>query len=451
MRRLIFGAALAPLLLLGACASQPADQPPPFGVASAASPWADREGWQTQLGDPAVDRLASAGLADNPTLAEAAARVDQARAVLDVQAAARLPGVSLEAGLQGARDRPAPGQAALVQTKGSLGLGLSWELDLWGRVREGVAAADRRLASAAAEADAARLSLTAQIADTTLALRACEAVLATRDADIASREVEMAVAQARLASGGLAPVAVATAASNLAAARTERIAQDEACRRLVHALAALSGVDNATIGRLIAQPATTRPPPFSPTLPAAVLLAHPVVVAAEREAAARWSEIAVARAERLPRIDLAAALSGQWIRALGATTSTLARSGGLSLAGPVFDGGAGVGRVKGAQARYDEASARLEGVVRTAVRDVEDALAAQQSALARQETSRQAAEAARLTFDANTARWRAGAIAPVELEESRRQFNRAQESAITAASDQARAWVALVRATGAAS
>ena len=60
-------------------------------------------------------------------------------------------------------------------------------------------------------------------------------------------------------------------------------------------------------------------PPIALALPAAVLAAHPAVVAAEREVAATWEPIAAARAERLPRFDLAAAISGQWLRAGGST------------------------------------------------------------------------------------------------------------------------------------
>src|SRR3546814_16996162 len=68
------------------------------------------------------------------------------------------------------------------------------------------------------------------------------------------------------------------------------------------------------------------PPPLTLALPATILLGHPNVVAAEREAAARWAEIGVARADRLPRIDLVGLLTGNWIRMMGSTTSFDTRS-----------------------------------------------------------------------------------------------------------------------------
>jgi outer membrane protein TolC len=169
------------------------------------------------------------------------------------------------------------------------------------------------------------------------------------------------------------------------------------------------------------------------------------VVAAEREVAARWSQIAVARAERLPRLDLTAALTGQWIRTLGSTTSFTTGSAGLALTAPLFDGGAGRAEVAYADASYREAVAALDGTIRQAVRDIEDGLAAQDSALRRAEVSRSALSAARFTLQANEARRRAGSIGAFELEDSRRQLNRAQESAIVAARDRAQAWVEIVR------
>lgn len=456
MRRLARGLALAPLVVLGACALQPDYQRPAIKVADTwmnappAPASSSRDGWWRLLNDQAVDRLVAAGLEDNPTLTEAAARLDQARADLSSQDAARGPTLSANASAQRARDRGGAGEATTSQSTASVGVGLAWELDLWGRMREGAAAARYRLTASNAEAEAARLSVVGEIVDTTLALRACEARTILRDLDIASRETELAVTRARLAAGSVPPVTLATALGDLAAARTERIVQDEACGRLVNALAALSGLESVKIRSLLATGGTiAAPPPFTPALPATVLLGHPTVVAAEREVAARWSEIAVARAERLPRVDLAATLSGQWIRALGASASYGARSAGLSLTGPLLDGGAGAARVRGAEARYREAAAHLDLVVRTLARDVEDALTAQQSALARIDTARDALGAAAFALEANSARWRVGAIAQVELEASRRQYNQAQDSAVAAAADRTRAWVALVRTTGA--
>lgn len=466
-----FGVAL--MLPLNACALQPTYQRPALEVPAT---WSnlrempispitvERENWWTLLGDPAVDTLVTVGLRDNPTLTEAAARVDRARAALVGQDTRKLPRVGVEGGVSIARDRAGSGNATTSQTSASIGPRLSWELDLWGRVRESATAAGHRLTARNADAEAARLAVIGDIGDTALALRACYLTLALRDRDIASRETELKIAKARLSLGAIAPATVAGAESTLASARTDRIGQAESCHYRVNALVALSGLETSAINQLIPQELqavassgvdqpdiakpVAKPPAFVPALPAPVLRRHPSVVSAEREVAARWSEIAVARAERLPRIDLVAVLTGQWISALGTDDSFVSSSLGAAISGPIFDGGAGKANVRGAEAAYREAVAGLVLTIRSAIRDIEDALVAQKSAEARVATSADAVAAAKFTLRADEARWRAGAIARYELEESRRQFNRAQESRVLASSDLARAWVALVRRTG---
>jgi NodT family efflux transporter outer membrane factor (OMF) lipoprotein len=455
-------------ILLSGCATQPDYRSP---ATSRLAEWtngtdhastadvedAEHEVWWTALRDPAIDALVSAGLVDNPTLAEAAARVDQAKAIYAVERAQRSPRVDVIA--SAARERVGidggTGTATSWQSSAGVGPSLSWEIDLWGRVRENTLAAHRRLQARDADARDARLSIAAEVADGVLSLRACNLLLKVRDADIASRENELAIIRTRARLGMLPPVDVAAADSNLAIVRIDRIAQEEACLQTVDALVAMTGRSADEVQSRVASLVTDTgvdlsaqvpsAPAIVPDLPATVLLAHPAVVAAEREVAARWSQIATARAERLPRLDLTAVLTGQWIRAFGSTVSFTTGSAGLGLAAPLFDSGAGAAEVAYADARYREAVATLEVTIRRATRDIEDGLAAQDSALQRAEVSRSAMSAARYALRANEARRRAGSIGGFELEESRRQLNRAQESAILAARDRAQAWVALVR------
>jgi outer membrane protein TolC len=191
-------------------------------------------------------------------------------------------------------------------------------------------------------------------------------------------------------------------------------------------------------------------PATAPELPATVLAGHPNVVSADREAVAAWEEIGVARANRLPRLNLAALLTGQWIRAAGSSFDVTTWSIGPSLTGTLFDGGAGAANVSAADARYRRALASLQGTLRSTVQDVENALAAQVSAQARTASAGDAVAAARTTLQATEAQWQAGAISLFELEDSRRQFASAQDAEISARRDQAQAWVALVKATGGA-
>lgn len=461
-------------LFVSACATQPDYRSPAASlptewvnkselVQGTASREAGRENWWTELDDPAIDALLAAALTDNPTLAEAAARVDQASAILAIQRAQRSPRMDVTA--SSARERVGVvGDNGTIhtawQTTSSIGPGLSWEIDLWGRVKENTLAAQRRLQARDADARDARLSITAEVANAVLSLRACNLLLTIRDADIASRENELVIIRTRVRLGTLPPVDVAAAESNLAAVRIDRIAQEQVCLQTVDALVAVSGRPAHEVKALLATPVTPdrnddlaaqmpNAPAIVPDLPGTILLAHPGVMAAEREVAARWSEIAVARAQRLPHFDLTAILTGEWIRSFGSGESLTALSAALGASAPLFDAGAGAAEVARAEASYREAVAQLDAAIRRAVRDIEDGLAAQESAIRRAEVSQVALSAARFTFTANQARRRAGSIGAFELEDSRRQLNRAQESAIVAARDRAQAWVELVRRSSA--
>lgn len=464
----------AMVAVLAGCALQPVYAPPATAAPSAWSapsvpvqeptpPLAER--WWTVLQDPAIDLLTEAAFADSPTLAQAVARIDEAQATLGVSTAAKAPSVGANASLTRARSQnTSSGTSSLTSdsTSAAVGPSFSWEIDLFGRLRHSVEAAQSRLDARTADAAAARLSLAADVANGVLTLRACENSRRVLADDIASREETLALTRLRVATGFAAPADEARAVAGIASVRTNLAAQQEQCARQVSALVALSGKDAAavrqSIGIAIPSPADrpTAPmfmpqaPAATPQLPASVLAGHPNVISADREAAAAWAEIGVARADRLPRLNLAAALTGQWIRAAGTTLDFTTWSIGPALSATVFDGGAGAANVSAAQARYRRAVASLQGTLRSTVQDVENALAAQVSAQARVASASEAAAADRTTLQASTAQWKAGAISLFELEDSRRQYASAQDAEISARRDQAQAWIALVKASAGA-
>ena len=475
------------LASLGGCATQRPYQPPnvptpeswnnavtmdggppvvaKFGSASTVS-------WWRSMHDPAINTLIEATLLENPTLQQAAERVQEARASLSVAHADQVPQLSANGSVTRGSilyPNPVTHSFTIVDTTKLIGTGLDWELDLWSRLRETARAAKDRLDERNADAAAARLSIAAQVAQLLLNARACRYTVMVRNSDIVSRELELKLMQERLVLGNVAPVDEANAQTNLAAARTVRLSEQQHCLGEIDALVALTGALAHTVEELVMAPLTShaldRPgdapsaldidlnsvipqvPSFQPALPASILLLHPNVVAAEREAAATWSEIAVARAQRLPQIDLNAVLAGNWIRALGESLRLDTWSLGASFTAPLIDGGGGAAGVRGAQARYREAVAGLRDAVRSTTRNIEDALAEQQSADGRVETSRQELKAAVTTLRANEERWRLGAISQFDLQVVRRQYTAAQQDAIDAVRDRAIAWVDLVTAS----
>ena len=389
--------------------------------------------WWLALSDPAINALIDATFASNPTLDKAVARLDEARAQVGVNRADYFPTLSAKGGINEANTRinnsGAGGGAGAAASTGmlvgrsrttSIGPSLSWELDLFGRVRSSVDAARRRLDARTADAQGARLSIAAQVATTVLDWRACTHSVEVDAAEIDSREKTLALTRRKLAAGFAAQVEVASVTRDLSAAQTTLVAQQETCARNVNALIELSNLDRDALLNVLMQPLPSSdvadaanvvsaymptPPAATLELPATVLLSHPSVIAADREAAAAWADIGAARAERFPKLDLSAALTGEWIRYAGSTLKLTTWSIAPSIAGTLFDAGKGANNVNAAQARYRQAAADLQATVRTTVKEVENALAAQQSAASRLDSSQQSQAAAQVVFNAMQAKW----------------------------------------------
>jgi len=458
---------LLAVLLCRACVTLPDYQRPDLAVASSWS--TDAPGgpdsvpgraWWTLLEDPAVDRLVDATLAGNPSLIESIARVDEARASLGIERSARLPAINVNAtaGRGSQRVSSVDDASVALASSASAGLSLSWELDLFGRVRSSVESARRRLDARDAEAQGVRLKLTAEVATTVLGLRACQYALAIQREEVASRETVLQLTRGSVRAGSVARSEEARAQSALGLSRTTTAALKESCDRQVNAASALSGQSPAQVRELIsAAPASwsasqtlhmATPPETRLALPATVLLRHPSVVAAERELAAAWSDVGAANAARLPRLDLGAALTGQWLRLGGLTFDYTTRLLSVGAAASLFDGGRGKAAVGAAEARYRAAAARLALAVQGGWRDVEDALAAIDSSRLRLASSSASVDASRRLLGAAEAQWRAGSISLFELEDARRLFSQSRSNEIAAARDRGQAWVALIRASG---
>ncbi|MFC7379170.1 efflux transporter outer membrane subunit [Brevundimonas sp. GCM10030266] len=462
--RVAFGGRARPMIVLlpglcglAGCALQGPYTPPATvddnsrlaPMAPLAPPLAPGAAWWKTLDDPAVDRLVEQALVANPDLDRAVALIAEARALAGSAAAAQSPSVTFEGGVSGESTRPASTSGGGSRTVGTAGLAVAWELDVFGRVRGEVEASRNRLDARVAEAEAVRLALIADVADGVTGLRACRTSLEALSLDIASRRTVLDLTRARREAGFDADLDVLLARTGLANAETARALRLQECDGLVNALVLLTGAEAATVLDIL-EAAPFQPPALPPPvrLPGAVLRSSPSVVAAERAAEAAWADIGVARAERWPRIDLTAVLTGQWLNALGTTTESGTGTAGLGLVLPIFDGGRGAAAVAGGEARYAAALADLDRALRLSARDVRNALSAAASARSRELSALDADAAAAATVRAREAQWRAGAISQFELEAARQQAFVARDSVITAGRDAARSWVALVRAAG---
>ena len=337
----------------------------------------------------------------------------------------------------------------------AIGPSLSWEIDLFGRIRNSNDAAKSRLNARTADAQNARVVLASNVAKTVTDLRACYHSSLALETDTTSRKETLNLLSKKVGAGFSSKTEEDSARRDLALSSITLALQNERCENNVNALIALSGTDRVTIQNLIKRPeredirlTIAEPPEFPANIEAISLRNYPSVSAAEFEADAAWADIGVAKAERLPKLDIAALLTGQWIRAAGTTIDFASWSLGSTVSATLFDGGRDAANIDASEARYRKAVAVLQGALRTAVQEAQDALASQQSANQRHESAVIAVEAGQSSLSANEALWKNGSISLLELEDSRRQLSTAQLELITAKRDRAVAWIMLHRVLG---
>lgn len=307
--------------------------------------------WWTRFDDPLPAQLVAAAQAGNPGLAQALARLAEARATLRSAGAARWPSVD---GVAQATRGASASTAFAAATQGSAGIDASWELDLFGATRAQVAAAQARSDQAAAGWHEARVSLAADVVATYVALRACEAQLQVADQDAASQRQTAELTREKVRVGFEAPANGALADGAAADAANRAIAQRADCDVLLNGLGVLTGVAPADLrARLVPRTAQLpQPAAFAVTLlPAQLLAQRPDVAAAERALVAAAADVGVAEAARYPRLTFSGNLAAATLRSGGVTLDGTAWGFGPTLVLPLFDAGARAGREDAARAR----------------------------------------------------------------------------------------------------
>jgi multidrug efflux system outer membrane protein len=456
--RLPVVAALAAAALLAACATPPDRSGVERAHAALPAAWnapLPHEGsrallarWWESFDDPQVARLVAAADAASPTVADAAARIETARAARAAAGAALLP--ALDGGLQASRGRQDLTFPAYTQVGATLSA--SWEADVFGRNRAGRAAAEERLVAAEARWHDARVAVAAETATTYVQLRSCEARLAQARLDSASRGETARLTGLATDAGFESRANAALTRAGAAQARTLVAQQAQACSELLKALVALTAIAEPALRIDLAPAAARVPQPGAvavEAVPAAALAQRPDVLAAGREVEASAADVAQADAERLPRIALAGTVGRARTEAAGfAVTGTVWSIGPLSVSLPIFDAGARRAQSVAARARYDAAVAAYAGTLRGAVREVEDALVALQTAIDREADAQTAATDFEASVRAVDARYRSGLGSLFDLEDARRNALAAQNVLIDLRRDRSAAWIALYRALG---
>lgn len=422
----------------------------------ATGPQSARPWWQS-FNDPVLNRLETEALNANLSIEQALARLDQAQAASAAAGAARLP--SAEAGASAARAQQSL-NAGLGQLSrfvpdfprtvdnGNATLSGSWDLDLAGGLRRRQEAARAGTAEAQAGVIAARLAVSAELAQAYFRLRVAEVQgLALNELAASARE-RQAIMAARLRSGAASQAdaeRTSAAAEQAAAALPQISARIEAERTRIAILLGrspslpldLDGPFNADAADPIAG------------LPAAVLRARPDVAMAEARLISANAAIGAAMAEYWPSVSLSA-LAGVQSNRFGQlfTGDSIAMQGALGLRWRLFDFGRIDAQVASARGRNREMLAAYRETVLRATGDVEvaqAALIAARTALASTKAEVDLREAAR---DRDKAALRAGAISRDTLTASQSALAEAQLRLAEARGNQAAALVDLSRALG---
>ena len=359
-------------------------------------------GWLTAFGDPQLNALVQETLANNPDLQVAAARVEQAASFAKAAGATLWPQVN--ALLRG-------GGALSGDSSGLEGGGIfaNWELDVWGRVRSGRAAARDQHGSAQLDAEYARQSLAALVAKSWFL--ATEARLQRMNAEemAAASEKQLGLAQDRLRVGRGDQYDVALARANLATFRDSVVNLELAYRQAVRALEALAGRYPAAQLSVPAQ-LVVLPGPIPVGMPSELLERRPDIVAAERRVAAAFYRVQEAKAARLPRISLTAAVTS-----ISSELFVLKDrdnpvwSAGASLTAPLFTGGALQSQVEIRNAEQKQAVAEYGRVGSRAFGEVESALSTAFALDAREAILREAVVDNARALELANVRFRVGA------------------------------------------
>ena len=455
-------AALLPLAL-AACALQPApeiatpapDLPPAFFFRPEGGAGTELAALLPQ-DDPAWQTLSQAAIAEGPSLAEALARIDTARAGARRAGAERLPNITADADITRNRINPAQfgqaGQQGFIpreQTSYGANINASWDIDLFGRLKAEERAALARIDAASAQAQGVRLALLAEIAASITDWRTLDARAAAIEADAAAARQLAALAKTR-EDAGIAPGFDRVRADATASSSAVRLAALESERaRLVGRLVTLTAQDAATVRAALAAPAPALGLASAPAaLPSDLLANRPDVAAAAANLAAADADLAAAARARFPRITLSGVIGLLSFRPQDFFDDSLVGTLAGGIAGPLLDFGRVGAGIDAAAGDKRAAFAAYRGAVFTALGDAEAAYgtvtAADAEARLSVEERDQLARAASLA----ETRYRAGLASFLEVLEARRAADASGERAAAALGRAARARIVLWQALG---
>lgn len=368
-------------IALAGCSLIPTEGPPPQALPAAYSDGATRmqsdlAGWWGHFDNAELSAAIATAQDASPDLAAAVARIDQARASLRAAGASRWP--TLDAGLGSTRswisgDQFGGGSSAAFGggfggTQHQASLNAGYEVDVFGRIRAEVAAAQARYVANRYDRAVVELATLAAVADGFVTATGLRERLAIARANLLNNRQVLTIVEARLREGKTSRLEVAQQRTTVANVEASVAALEQQLREAGNALAVLEGrVPTGAMDGATSLAALTLPG-IAPGQPALLLTQRPDIARAEADLIAANADIGAARAALLPRLTLAG--NGSFGLEPASTIGSLA----ASLAAPIFQGGRLRAEVERTRARREELVANYRKAVLTATREVEDAL-----------------------------------------------------------------------------
>ena len=483
--------ALACAALLGGCVMgpdfhRPETTPPasfdslaraPAGLPSkpVTTPY-DGARWWSVFQDPLLDGLVDEARRQNLDLQAAALRIEEARAQLGAAAAQGRPSVSgmgvggrqrssqngffsaLSGGAQ--QQGGAPGGAAAQQQAApspysdlfQVGFDATWELDLWGKARRGVEAANASIESAEQARGNALISLTAEVARTYLQLRGAQRQRAIVEADIADGRELLRLTESRSHSGFSARADAVQQQAQLSSSEAQLPPIDQSIAQATNGLALLLALPPGALAQRLgtAPVADIALPPAVPVgLPGDLLRRRPDVLKAEADLHAATAKAGQAKAQLFPSITLGGLGGLQSVHASSLTDwASRFWIGGAQVSIPIFEGGKLKAQIRTADVQAKEAALAWRGTVLSAYHDADNALEAYADEQRHAAALDKALADARRGDELMRSRQRSGFVSMIEVLDTQRRVHQAQEQTLQSTVAAATDLVALYKALG---
>ena len=375
--------------------------------------WPTTDWWKT-LHDPQLDALIEEALAGSPTLKVAAARTRKAVALADSAKAALYPQIDGSLAITEQRFPEhglyPPPFAGTWNTFNQLSVNLNWELDFWGKNQSAYQSALDQAHVAEVDAYAARLALSVAIAQTYVQLQRAYLLLDVAELTLKEREQTYALTRDRVAAGLDSRLELKQAETAVPATRELITRLNETIALTRNALAALLG-QGPDRGLAIARPAaeTMHAMALPTNVPAELVGRRPDLVAQRWRIEAAQQDIANAKSQFYPNINLAAFVGFQSLGSAGflsAASRTLGIGPAVTL--PIFEGGRLRANLAATHADYDVAVEQYNQAVADALKDVVDQIASWRSIEEQRAQQKQALETAQEAYDLALLRYREG-------------------------------------------